>query len=247
MIKIFRKIRYDLMEKNKTGKYFKYAIGEIILVVIGILIALQINNWNENKKTENKRQDYYNQLLDDLNKDIEFANIIIKAFNADKQAYQEYFKIYSVDNVELLEIFNTIRELNLSSKPLSFNSSTTESLQNSGDIGLIPSHIRNRLIDLRRSQNLAIKRADYLDKGKNEVIQKASLLLGSMALQEQLKNIPHLKTQLGHDGRLGEIIKSFESTHVWKNLSEEATVDRLKQMQKDIEAIIGLINKEVKA
>ncbi len=46
MIKLFRHARKDLMEKNKTGKYLKYAIGEIILVVIGILIALQINNWN---------------------------------------------------------------------------------------------------------------------------------------------------------------------------------------------------------
>jgi len=46
MIKFFRKIRFDLMEKNKTGKYVKYAIGEIVLVVIGILIALSINNWN---------------------------------------------------------------------------------------------------------------------------------------------------------------------------------------------------------
>ena len=50
MIKFFRKIRYNLMEQNKTAKYFKYAIGEIILVVIGILIALQINNWNERRK-----------------------------------------------------------------------------------------------------------------------------------------------------------------------------------------------------
>ena len=49
MIKLFRKIRYDLMEKNKTGKYLKYAIGEIFLVVIGILIALQLNNWNQNR------------------------------------------------------------------------------------------------------------------------------------------------------------------------------------------------------
>ena len=40
------------MEKNKTGKYLKYAIGEIVLVVIGILIALQINNWNENRKSK---------------------------------------------------------------------------------------------------------------------------------------------------------------------------------------------------
>ncbi len=44
MIKNYKKKRYDLMGKNKTGKYLKYAIGEIFLVVIGILIALQINN-----------------------------------------------------------------------------------------------------------------------------------------------------------------------------------------------------------
>jgi hypothetical protein len=51
MINFFRKIRQNsLMEKNKTGKYFKYAIGEIVLVVIGILIALTINNWNESRK-----------------------------------------------------------------------------------------------------------------------------------------------------------------------------------------------------
>lgn len=49
MIKFFRKIRQNLLSEGKTGKYLKYAIGEIILVVIGILIALQINNWNENR------------------------------------------------------------------------------------------------------------------------------------------------------------------------------------------------------
>lgn len=50
MIKFFRHIRRSLVRENKMGKYFKYAIGEIVLVVIGILIALQINNWNEDKK-----------------------------------------------------------------------------------------------------------------------------------------------------------------------------------------------------
>ncbi len=54
MIKFFRKIRQNLFMENKTGKYFKYAIGEIVLVVIGILIALSINNWNENRKKFNK-------------------------------------------------------------------------------------------------------------------------------------------------------------------------------------------------
>ncbi|MFT7329977.1 MAG: hypothetical protein ACI848_000035 [Roseivirga sp.] len=56
MIKFFRKIRQNLLVENKTGKYFKYAIGEIMLVVIGILIALQINTWNLVKIEQNKEQ-----------------------------------------------------------------------------------------------------------------------------------------------------------------------------------------------
>ncbi|WP_299121721.1 DUF6090 family protein [uncultured Winogradskyella sp.] len=54
------------MSENKTGKYFKYALGEIILVVIGILIALQINNWNEQRKSSKQEV----QLLKQLQKDI---------------------------------------------------------------------------------------------------------------------------------------------------------------------------------
>ena len=50
MIKFFRQIRYNLMSENKTGKYIKYALGEILLVMIGILLALQVNNWNEGRK-----------------------------------------------------------------------------------------------------------------------------------------------------------------------------------------------------
>lgn len=66
MIKFFRKIRYSLLETEKTGKYFKYAIGEIILVVIGILIALSINNWNETKKERKLETKVLNELLASL-------------------------------------------------------------------------------------------------------------------------------------------------------------------------------------
>lgn len=62
MLKFFRKIRYNLMEKGNTTKYFKYAVGEIILVVIGILIALSINNWNEERKDRIREQAILNQL-----------------------------------------------------------------------------------------------------------------------------------------------------------------------------------------
>ncbi len=70
MLKFFRKIRYDLMEKNKTGKYLKYAIGEIVLVVIGILIALQINNWNEVRKDRLREHDILVQLKNEYNNNL---------------------------------------------------------------------------------------------------------------------------------------------------------------------------------
>ena len=58
MIKLFRHIRKNFLIENKTSKYFKYAVGEIILVVIRILIALSMNNWNEHRKNKIKEQQY---------------------------------------------------------------------------------------------------------------------------------------------------------------------------------------------
>ena len=54
------------MEKNRTGKYLKYAIGEIVLVVIGILIALSINNWNEEQKSDDKAKLLFSQVQKEL-------------------------------------------------------------------------------------------------------------------------------------------------------------------------------------
>jgi len=80
MIKFFRKIRYNSMETGKTTKYFKYAIGEIILVVIGILIALQVNNANEGRK----KQKEIDQLLVDIEQDLVYnynqANVSLEFY-----------------------------------------------------------------------------------------------------------------------------------------------------------------------
>jgi uncharacterized protein DUF6090 len=74
MIKFFRKIRQKLLSGNKFSKYLIYAIGEIFLVVIGILIALQINNWNDERKTKKEE----NLALMNLTKDFEFNLTSIK-------------------------------------------------------------------------------------------------------------------------------------------------------------------------
>ena len=67
------------MEKGKTGKYFRYAIGEIILVVIGILIALSINTWNENNKSEKEAKFQLSKLRDNLKSDKAQLNEVISS------------------------------------------------------------------------------------------------------------------------------------------------------------------------
>ena len=76
MIKFFRKIRQNLLMENKTGKYLKYAIGEILLVIIGILIAVSINGWNEDRKLKNAEQSILKDLKEEMTlnlKALEFA------------------------------------------------------------------------------------------------------------------------------------------------------------------------------
>jgi hypothetical protein len=70
MIKFFRKIRKNMIKENKVSKYLLYAIGEIILVVIGILIALSINNWNENRKDVLREIKMLQDIYNDTNKNI---------------------------------------------------------------------------------------------------------------------------------------------------------------------------------
>ena len=66
MIKFFRHIRKQLLSENKTGKYLKYAIGEILLVIIGILIAVSINGWNEDRKLKNAEQSILKDLKQEM-------------------------------------------------------------------------------------------------------------------------------------------------------------------------------------
>ena len=143
MIKFFRKIRYDLVEKNKTGKYVKYAIGEILLVVIGILIALQINTWNEGRKNNAKEQqiliqlkDEYNANLLQLEQKITHRKRIIKAANKVLQ----HIDFPSNVNPDSLNSQLSVMIGNPTFKPIQNN------LINSGDILLIRNEKLNQLL-----------------------------------------------------------------------------------------------------
>ena len=112
MIKFFRKIRQNLLSEGKTGKYLKYAIGEIILVVIGILIALSINNWNENQKLQKSKTEYYKQLLVEINLDIKKLEPKLNRIEQSIKTYDAYLAIFETPNIPLDSIYLHIKKVN---------------------------------------------------------------------------------------------------------------------------------------
>ena len=246
MIKFFRKIRQNSLSEGKTRKYLKYAIGEIILVVIGILIALQINNWNENNKLEAKKQDYYQQLLADLKKDKEFSTKTIEQFNKLREEYDNYRNEFYSKNLTVKEVYEKLLNLNLESVSITFSSNTTETLQNSGEIVLIPSEIRNELIDLKNFQNTIKANSLANNLQKNNITQKIFSLFGNFDLQKRVTSQKDLESLLVTDENRREIILGWENMQGWKNFSERNSIKQLQDLLEKIDIIKEKINTEIK-
>lgn len=110
MIKLFRHIRQSLIKENRMGKYFKYAIGEILLVVIGILIALQINNWNEQQKENKLEQEYYCRLLEDVMLDDLQIDELLLASQERLKAANQATRLLQKEKAKKIEVSIQINE-----------------------------------------------------------------------------------------------------------------------------------------
>ncbi len=141
MIKFFRNIRQNLLNEGKTTNYFKYAIGEIVLVVIGILIALNINNWNEDRKDKIKERAYLVNLNKDIKADISYNNRnIFERFDKKVEALKNGKAYYQ----NLYIITDTLAFLNdlgygavFGNVNWSFKKTTYNQLVNTGDFKII--------------------------------------------------------------------------------------------------------------
>ena len=131
MIKIFRKIRQRLITENKFSKYLIYAIGEIILVVIGILIALSINNWNEARKTKIVELELLQNIQTDLKESKKSIETMVK-FNANQLTeYKRLFYCVKNDLPETEELNSTFGKIPTWKTPY-LNYSAYETLKTKG-------------------------------------------------------------------------------------------------------------------
>ena len=123
MIKLFRNIRRNLLAEGATGKYLRYAVGEIILVMIGILLALQVNTWNESRKYRSLEIEFKVGLKKDLLRDKENIGICISNIDKKMAAHDQLIKglpiAYETNKKVLDSLFNFLIQPLISFFPVS--------------------------------------------------------------------------------------------------------------------------------
>lgn len=247
MIKFFRKIRQNLLSEGKTGKYFKYAVGEIVLVVIGILIALQLNNLNDERKTENLRQVYYKQLLQDFEKDKAYIKEHSSIIDSNMVKVKAFKEIYNQPNQPIFQIISESTNLDWAFRNVQFKSNTISTLENTGDVKLIPPNIREKLISLEKYKEETENVSKYNNDRAAIAEFNASQIYGSVDFVfENIKNQPKLLEWVFEKNRQIELLVAFESSQNNKVNSEKSSLTRFKKILSDMEEIEILINKELK-
>jgi hypothetical protein len=233
MIKFFRKIRYDLMEKNKTGKYLKYAIGEIVLVVIGILIALSINNANTYRKDRIKEKELLNEIVVnlELNKQLivqrigvldllnEMSDLILKL--QDKQ-------IVYADSLDWHIYGATALAADLSLTNQGF-----EYLKNEGFDIILDENIRSQIINLF---NVTYNQANIrLEKAENRHIHQYQYIDENFGSEKSLENHggflhPYDVDKTFSDNYFFSIISSFKHSREQLKYFLEIDIDKTEEL-----------------
>lgn len=149
MFRFFRRLRWKLVEENRLLRYSAYALGEILLVVLGILIALQINNANEERLERQRESGYLENLKVDLELNIRELDVFLdvrRSRIASAERIIEYFEGKPLEDLEDFAYHNI--HVHLWQKYYQ-NNNTFQELVNSGNFGIIRSDaIKNRLLDL---------------------------------------------------------------------------------------------------
>ncbi|OIQ30856.1 MAG: hypothetical protein BM564_01195 [Bacteroidetes bacterium MedPE-SWsnd-G2] len=255
MIKFYSKIRQKLISEEKTGKYFKYAIGEIVLVVIGILIALQINNWNEHRKASNEEIKILKALQADFNVSQKRIENTLEAQSIVMSHSQELVKIYERRNKQDYKYFDT--HLDSLSHLIAYGTSwyraepvtgAYNSLISAGKIDLIQNeNLRNLLAQFIadfesgfEDQESSMKLLEKLDNETNHFVFK----IASNGLRKGL----NYNTRKIDSLNISEAFftnDSFFGNLFLKSINERNRIERQKQMLEKVNSILNIIKQEL--
>ena len=249
MIKFFRKIRQNLLLENKTSKYFSYAIGEIVLVVIGILIALSINNWNEERKAAIQEEIVLKSLYNNLKLAKQQSQLLIKEENDLKHVLIRLLDLGSVPNPSFVEtisdsIFkNAVWDLQ-SDLPIL---NTYLNLKNTNQLGLIKSkEVNEKFSELDFKYNKLI---DLLhDRLSVHQIRIDNILENDINFLPLVKsNVPDIDIEREISTNYSDILKNRRVRNLlgMKLTFTQDIVDRRLELDLEIQNLLILIDSQL--
>ena len=160
MIKFFRNIRKKLAAEQKISAYLRYAIGEILLVVIGILIAVQVNNWNEGRKQNIQKNLLIQSIISDLKMDTLMINQTLTILRNDSTEVFDFIKRMSDSDVTLDTLIQIARyefdpRLHVNA---AFNDNTFRSLLSTGSLNILDKWMQDELLHINEMHDANISR-----------------------------------------------------------------------------------------
>lgn len=198
MLRFFRSIRRSLISEGKTVKYIKYAVGEFLLIVAGILVALQIQNWNEGRKDAALASEYIGRLIFDIEKDV-YHNTQRMEFAQLRMELSE-FLINCLDDPVLaaahpVKFILALDTVDAIYSPI-YHSNTLEELKSTGNLRLLDTDLKTLLLSYYEREDLL---SDISSRREYRSLRFVEIALAVLDPQHQIWIQKNTKGIMDHD------------------------------------------------
>jgi hypothetical protein len=164
MIKFFRKIRQRMIKENRVTKYLLYAIGEIALVMIGILLALQVNTWNEGRKQDAQLDQYRTSLISELHNDLDRLDELDSTIVHFEGLINTYLELYNDEHLAPEQLAASMDSADFIIVTFSTQAYSISELITSGNVTLFSSEEKKALTRLKNEmEQKAFMEREVLD------------------------------------------------------------------------------------
>ena len=248
MIKLFRNIRKKLAAENKVMAYLRYAIGEILLVVIGILIALQINNWNEKRKQSELKTVYISRLISDIQQDTLNVQIIKKQTEEAQEIIKNTIHILNTESdlLKTMQALENYFEKGWDNRIFIVNDNTYTDLLQTGNMSILKENIKVEDI-IKYYASAKISREADLGNENWAVSIDIALTEKTSALEfdpvtrelfvDKDKQIS-IKNMMAHK----ELLEKSAASHYWYNNS---SLRRLAAIENEAQKLLQSLSNEL--
>ena len=249
MINFFRQIRHKLADNNQLFKYSRYAIGEIVLVVFGILIALQINNWNEYKKERVEEIEFLIRIQLDLQKDTVYLKNRIKFMQQQVKNY--YAFIHEMYNIQegKEDFSNLLVGVMWDARELILQDYTFSEITGSGKFGIIEKNeVKESIIDYYKIYSIRKSHISEMNKTGLSLFIPVWPLLSKYfkdTINDKEEMLNNYELEFINDPN-SVVFKNLEGSASFYSMKSKRSEKYLKELLVKATDLLKLIEEEIK-